>query len=113
MANRKTTSIDELYSYGRTHPYGRTRDEHSQQRIRHEPSEYHRHEEVQQPQAPEDQQDHAAGYHNDVSDGWLRGSDGDGMKPTFDKGHSYRRPNKGDNWKSGTDYFKAKLRGSK
>jgi hypothetical protein len=38
MAQRKTTSIDRLYSEGRSFPHGRVRDEGSQHAIHHEPS---------------------------------------------------------------------------
>ena len=38
MAPRKTTSVDKVYSYGRSFPQGRVRDEHAEHRVKHDPS---------------------------------------------------------------------------
>jgi hypothetical protein len=92
--------IDRLYEAGRSYPHGqaRTQQRHPQpQRA----SDHHRHEEIQVPQAPEDQR--AANYSNDVRAGWLRGSDGDGRKPSFDFANSWRRADGGNDWRSGSD----------
>jgi hypothetical protein len=52
-------------------------------------------------QDPEDF--HGPGYSNDAS-GWVRGAGEDATtKPGFDKGQSYRRADKGDDWGSGHD----------
>lgn len=101
MAPRKTTSVDHVYSHGRTFPHGRVRDEGAQHRIAHDPARYHDHNEVQAPQAPENS--HGPSYSNDVPHSWLTGGGGDGMKPTFDRGNSWRRADKGNDWGSGSD----------
>jgi hypothetical protein len=64
--------------------------------------------EVQKNQAPEDR--HASNYSNDCS-GWVRGARGEPTgnnetaegKPSFDRGQSYRRSDKGLDWGSGHD----------
>ena len=43
----------------------------------------------QRPQMPEDQ--HSPGYSNDVAHSWLTGLNEDGMKPSFDRGNSWRQ----------------------
>ena len=112
MAPRKTTSVDKVYSYGRSFPQGRVRDEQAEHRVRHDPSpdvahapvhSDHRtydphvdgvdlgrdtfdqtHPAYQKPQDRESQQ--APTYDNDTPNGWLRGGGADGgMKPTFDR----------------------------
>ena len=103
MADRKT-SVDEMYA-NRHRPYGQVRDG-SHRRIEHEPS--MKSHEVQRPQSPEDQ--HDVGYDNRTS-GWVRGARGEPTgnnetaegKPSFDKGQSYRRSDKGNDWNSGSD----------
>jgi hypothetical protein len=104
MVDRKTTSVDELYA-NRHRPYGQVRDG-SHRRIEHEPS--MKSHEVQRNQFPEDA--HSPTYSNDCS-GWVRGARGQPTgnnetaegKPSFDKGQSYRRADKGDDRGSGHD----------
>ena len=106
MADRKTTSVDELYA-NRHRPYGQVRDG-SHRRIEHEPS--MKSHEVQRPQSPEDQ--HASNYDNRTS-GWVRGAKGEPTghdetatnKPSgFDRGNSWRKGRAGSlDWNSGSD----------
>ena len=111
MVDRKTTSVDELYA-NRHRPYGQVRDG-SHRRIESEPAmesaaanrTAHN---TNTNQAPEDQ--HGPKYDNDCS-GWVRGARGEPTgnnetaegKPSFDKGQSYRRADKGNDWGSGHD----------
>ena len=106
MVDRKTTSVDELYSRGRSFPHGQNRDAGARRATPYEPS--MKSHEVQRPQSPEDQ--HDVGYDNRTS-GWVRGARGEPTgnnetaegKPSFDKGQSYRRSDKGNDWNSGSD----------
>ena len=111
MAPRKTTSLDKIYSDGRSYPRGRVRDEHAEHRVKHDPSpdvahapvhSDHRtfnrtehdvdlgrdvfdqtHPAYQKPQDRESVQ--APNYDNDTPNDWRRGGGADGgMKPTFD-----------------------------
>jgi hypothetical protein len=103
MAKRQ--SVDDLYR-DRSFPNGQVRGRHP---LPPRDSGYSRHEEIQKNQAPEDR--HASNYSNDCS-GWVRGARGQPTrnnetaenKPSgFDKGQSYRRADKGDDWGSGHD----------
>ena len=106
MVDRKTTSVDELYSRGRSFPHGQNRDTGARRSTPYEPS--MKSHEVQHPQSSEDQ--HDVGYDNRTS-GWVRGARGEPTgnnetamgKPGFDKGQSYRRADKGNDWGSGHD----------
>jgi hypothetical protein len=65
--------IEAIYSKGKTLPLGKGGETHEHQKN----------------QFPEDRHDNAKGrYHNDVADGWLRGSgvEGAAARPTFDRG---------------------------
>jgi hypothetical protein len=102
---RKTTSVDELYA-SRHRPYGQNRDAGSRHRVEHGPDMTAR--DQSRNQMPEDF--HDRGYSNDTR-GWVRGAKGvpggnnetaEG-KPGFDKGQSYRRADKGNDWGSGHD----------
>jgi len=107
MAHNKPPSVSELYSVGRVRPYGQARE-----RVQRQPdaARYHQHGEIEKPQMPEDQ--HGPGYDNDCS-GWVRGSargeptgyheTGENKPGGFDKGGSWRRPDKGNDWHSGHD----------
>jgi hypothetical protein len=104
-------SVDDLYG-GRSFPRGRVRDG-SHHRIESEPSmesaaANRMAHNTNTNQAPEDR--HASNYRNDSS-GWVRGARGQPTgsnetaegKPSFDKGQSYRRSDKGLDWNSGSD----------
>lgn len=84
----KRQSVDDLYSEGRHRPYGQPHDQRHPAPPRADT--FHRHEEVQGNQAPEDQHDNRGGYYdNDVpGNSWLR-SDGT-KKPSFDRGNSWQ-----------------------
>ena len=113
MADRKTTSVDALYTEGRHFPRGQNRDPRSPTRVEHSPS--------LEPkrggafnsnavQDPEDSRDR--GYNNDCR-GYVRGAKGEptGFNETatnypggnFDKGSSWRLKDKGNDWNSGSD----------
>jgi hypothetical protein len=108
MVERKTTSVDELYSRGRSFPHGQNREPGARRSLPHEPS--MKSHEVQPPQSPEDQ--HASNYDNRTSR-WVRGAKGEptGFNETatnypggnFDRGNSWRRADKGNDWNSGSD----------
>jgi hypothetical protein len=85
MTHRKTTSVDELYSKGRSFPRGQNRDPQSQQTIRHEPP-FADHE-VQGNQFFEDA--HDRGYDGQPS-GWVRGARGE---PTMQNETATNYPN--------------------
>jgi hypothetical protein len=98
MADRKTTSVDELYSRGRSYPRGgQPRDPGARRLIEQEPS--MKSHEVQRNQMPEDA--HAPNYRNDCS-GWVRGArsgEPTGFDETatnkpsgFDRGNAWRQP---------------------
>ena len=113
MADRKTTSVDALYTEGRHYPRGQNRDAGSRRSTPHEtPMEsaaarnrafnYH----VNQDPVSE----HGPGYSNDTS-GWVRGARGEPTgsnetatnKPSgFDRGNSWRMKDF-NNWNSGHD----------
>jgi hypothetical protein len=98
MADRKTTSVDALYTEGRHYPRGQNRDTGARRSIPSEsPMEsaaarnmafnYHRN---QDPVGS-----HGPGYSNDVSaDDWRRGGGSGGAtgKPSFDRGNAWRQP---------------------
>ena len=99
-------SVDDMYG-GRSFPHGRVRDG-ANHRVESEPAmesasardtAFNKNTN----QAPEDQ--HSPGYSNDVANDWRRGGGVGGAtgKPGFDKGQSYRRSDRGDNWNSGHD----------
>jgi hypothetical protein len=113
MADRKTTSVDELYSRGRSFPHGQSRDAGARRSIPHtSPMESAAAKRMAHNtntnQAPEDF--HDVKYDNDTS-GWVRGARGEPTgfnetatgKPSFDKGNSWRRADKGNDWGSGSD----------
>jgi hypothetical protein len=86
-------SIASLYSRGRSFPRGQVR-EHSPR----PPSAdgYDRHQEIQRPQAPEDQR--GPGYSNDVSKkSWLQSGTATD-KPGFDKGQDGKQ-----SWRAGRE----------
>jgi hypothetical protein len=103
---KRSMSVEEHYSVGRIHPRGRVTDDGAENSISRSPS--MKSNEVQRNQAPEDA--HGPGYSNDCS-GWTRGARGEPTgnnetaegKPSFDKGQSYRRADKGNDWGSGSD----------
>jgi hypothetical protein len=100
MADRKTTSVDALYTEGRHYTRGQNRDAGTRRSTPHEPDmtarDQHRN------QMPEDQ--HGPGYDNAVADDWRRGGGKGGAtgKPGFDFGASYRRKDGGNDWNSTT-----------
>lgn len=66
--------------YARSRPRGSNSERHPNPP---DPSRYPDHREIQQPQAPEDQQ--GAGYHNDHPNDWVRGAGENATrKPDFD-----------------------------
>jgi hypothetical protein len=87
----KPPTPDDLYSFGRSYPHGQPHDRRhpTTPRTGDMAGPYHRHEEVQGPQTPEDQR--GPGYSNDAR-GWLRGAKGEPGcdnetaegKPSFD-----------------------------
>jgi hypothetical protein len=116
MTTKRTVSIDEIYSQGRRFPRGQTRDVGARESIAREPkfetsNSRNRVHNSNENQDPEDKYD--AGYLNDCS-GWLRGARGvptcenetaeNYPQGNFDKGQSYRRPDKGNDWGSGSDH---------
>jgi hypothetical protein len=96
----KPPTPDDLYRFGRSYPNGQAHERRHPSPPR--ASDYGQHEEIQKPQAPEDQR--AAGYHNDVADNWLRGGGKGGAtgKPSFDKSNAWRMKDSND-WHSGHD----------
>ena len=100
---KRTTTVEEHYSRGRAYPtIPRHADEGAENSIKREPS-FNTQGALRnnRPQDPEDF--HGPGYSNDAS-GWVRGAGEDATtKPGFDKGQSYRRADKGDDWHSGHD----------
>jgi hypothetical protein len=110
MARR--VSIDDMYSKGRSFPRGQNRDTGARSRIECEPSLEPKRGGAFNSNAVQDPENrHDAGYDNDAS-GWTRGARGQPSgnnetaegKPSFDKGQSYRRADKGDDWGSGSDH---------
>jgi hypothetical protein len=111
MARRPWTSVEEHFA-SRHRPYGRNVDPNARNRIEREPSfetsnSRNRVHNSNVNQDPEDK--YSAGYLNDCR-GWVRGArsgepSGFGetgeSKPAFDKGQSYRRADKGNDWGSG------------
>jgi hypothetical protein len=97
MADRKTTSVDELYA-NRHRPYGQVRDG-SHRRIEHEPSlEPKRGGAFNSNVVQDPENRHDVRYDNTVADDWRRGGGKGGAtgKPGFDFGASYRRKDGGD-----------------
>jgi hypothetical protein len=104
MARRPWTSVEEHYA-SRHRPYGQNVDSGARNRIEREPAAESKGPALRnnRPQDIEDQ--HSPNYSNEVSNDWRRGGGQGGAtgKPGFDKGHSYRRADKGNNWGSGHD----------
>jgi hypothetical protein len=100
MVDRKTTSIDRLYSEGRHYPgAAQARDPGARQCIEHSPSMKSKGPSLRnnRPQDPEDR--HGPGYDGDAK-GWLRGARGGEPtghkesaegKPNFDKQNPWRK----------------------
>ena len=84
----KPPTPDDLYRLGRSYPTTQPHDRRHPAPPRADT--FHRHEEVQGNQAPEDQHDNRGGYYdNEVpANSWLR-SDGT-KKPSFDKSNAWR-----------------------
>jgi hypothetical protein len=97
---RSDDPIAKVYEHRRVYPYGaKPHDSFPKPR---DAARHHDHQEIQKPQAPEDQ--HGPGYSNDVKkSSWLQS----GLateKPSFDRGNSWRMKNKGNDWRSGSDH---------
>jgi hypothetical protein len=88
MVERKTVSVDEMYSRGRSFPHGQTREVGHRRSLPHEPSMAARDE--HRNQAPEDR--HSSNYDQDVADDWRNGGGARGAtgKPSFDKSGAWR-----------------------
>ena len=101
---KRTMSVEQHYTEGRHHPYGRNMDFDADRSIKREPSlepkrggAFNRND----VQDPEDAHDNSrtARYDNDAS-GWVRGARGEPTgfdetatgKPSFDKGNAWRQP---------------------
>lgn len=83
----RNQGVDQLYREGRTYPDGKhTAQEPAPKPVRTIPPPAAS---QQRPQMPEDQ--HSPGYSNDVAHSWLTGLNEDGMKPSFDRGNSWRQ----------------------
>jgi hypothetical protein len=116
MARRPWTSVEEHFA-SRHRPLGRNVDPNARNRIEREPkfetgNSRNRVHNSNENQDAEDRYD--AGYLNDCK-GWVRGAP-TGKAPSgnnetaedypqgnFDKGQSYRRADKGNDWHSGSD----------
>jgi hypothetical protein len=114
MARRPWTSVEEHFA-SRHRPYSKNVDPGARNRIEREPpmetsNSRNRVHNSNENQDVEDRYDR--GYLNDAS-GWVRGARGvptcenetaeNYPQGNFDKGQSYRRPDKGNDWGSGSD----------
>jgi hypothetical protein len=114
MARRPwATSVEEHYA-SRHRPYGRNVDPSARNRIAREPAFETASAKAafNKPDVQDPEDRHDAGYRND-SQGWTRGARGvptcenetaeNYPQGNFDKGQSYRRADKGNDWGSGSD----------
>ena len=96
------TSVERLYSEGRTHPYGRNTDHGAHHPVHHAPD--MRPADEHYCQDPADH--HDAHYNNDAS-GWVRGARGEPNcnneigenKPGYDDNPVWKMANKGNDWR--------------
>jgi hypothetical protein len=102
----KRMTVEEHYSRGRTHPYGRVIDDGAENSIKREPSfeSGNKQGAFNKPDVQDPEDRHNRQYNNDHRDNWVRGGGEDATsKPGYDHDPVWKRANKGDTWNSPSD----------